>query len=329
MKAKKLIVAFILVAAIVASVLTGCVEPGGDVTVGLPDGAPALAFAELIAEQPEIAANYNVKYDVVTTDGSTEAATVVGTKIANGDYQMAVLPTNVAANLYKKGAQIKILTVNTWGNLYMVSKSGAVASLSELKGKIVYNISQNGVPNVVFRNLLNKANIEWDDESEEAIADKVVIKYMAASAMIPALKNGTVVEYGILGEPAVSRANANAGTETVFDFQTAWAEAYGGSVGYPQASLVVRSDFYADNGAFVDALVAKLATNEEYLKTQGNVDKVIEKVAEIAPATSLSGLKVATVSRCAVRVQKVSECKEAVKTFLKAFNIEVDDAFFA
>lgn len=328
MKTKKLLVAFLLVAAIVACILTGCVQPGGDVTVGLPDGAPALAFAELIAEQPEIAANYNLKYDVVTTDGSTEAATVVGTKIVNGDYQMAVLPTNVAANLYKKGAPIKILTVNTWGNLYMVSKSGTVASLSELKGKIVYNISQNGVPNVVFRNLLNKANIEWDDNSEEAIADKVVIKYMAASAMIPALKQGRI-EYGILGEPAVTRANANAGTSTVFDFQTAWAEAYGGNVGYPQASLVVRSDFYADNGAFVDTLIDKLATNEEYLKAQDNVDKVIEKVAEIAPATSLSGLKVATVSRCAVRVQKVSECKEAVKTFLAAFNIEVDDGFFA
>lgn len=328
MKTKKLLVAFLLVAAWVMSVLTGCAEPGGDVTVGLPDGAPALAFAELIAERSQITANYNVKYDVLTADGSTEAATVVGTKIVNGDYQMAVLPTNVAANLYKKGAPIKILTVNTWGNLYMVSKSGTVGSLSELKGKIVYNISRNGVPNVVFTNLLNKANIEWDDNSEEAQADKVVIKYMAASAMIPALKLGSV-EYGILGEPAASRANAGAMTSTVFDFQIAWAEAYGGSVGYPQASLVVRSDFYADNGAFVDALVARLATNEEYLRTQDNVDKVVEKVSEIAPATSLSGLKVATVSRCAVRVRNVSECKEAVNTFLAAFGIEVDGGFFA
>lgn len=328
MKTKKLIIAFLLVAVIVASVLTGCVKPGGEVTVGLPDGAPALAFAELIAEQPEIAANYNMNYDVVTSDGSTEAATVVGGKIVNGDYQMAVLPTNVAANLYKKGAPIKIVTVNTWGNLYMVSKSGTVGSLSELKGKIVYNISQNGVPNVVFTNLLNAANIAWTDESEEAQADKVVIKYMAATAMIPALKQGRV-EYGILGEPAVSRANANAGTDTVFDFQTAWAGVYGGSVGYPQASLVVRSDFYKDNGAFVDALVAKLATNEDYLKTQENVDKVIAKVTELAPATSLSGLKVGMVSRCAVRVQRVSECKASVENFLAAFGLQVDDGFYA
>ncbi len=327
MKTKKLVIAFLLVAAIVACVLTGCVTPGGEVTVGLPDGAPALAFAELISEQPEIAANYSVKYDVATSDGSTEAATVVGAKILNGDYQMAVLPTNVAANLYKKGAPLKIVTVNTWGNLYMVSKSGTVSSLSELKGKIVYNISQNGVPNVVFTHLLNAAGIAWADDVEEAQADKVVIKYMAATAMIPALKQNTI-EYGILGEPAVSRANQNAGTETVFDFQTAWAGVYGG-VGYPQASLVVRSDFYKDNGAFVDALVAKLATNEDYLKTQENVDKVVAKVSELAPSTSLAGLKVGMVSNCAVRVRKVSECKDEVKTFLAAFGLQVDDGFYA
>lgn len=327
MKTKKLLAAIILTAVMIAAMLSGCAKPGGDVTVGLPDGAPALAFAEILAEQPTVAENYNLKCEVKTADGTTEAATVVGAKVINGEYRMAVLPTNVAAKLYKENTPIKIATVNTWGNLYMVSKNGTVGSLNDLKGKIVYNISQTGVPNVVFTNLLNRANIEWTDESDVAVADKVVIKYMAAQAMIGALKTG-VAEYGILGEPAASRANAKAGTATVLDLQAKWAEAFGGNSGYPQASLVVRNDFYEKNADFVDALIRKLETNETYLASQENVDKVVAKVEELAPSTSLSGLKVAMVSRCAVRSVKASECKDAVKSFLAAFGITVDDGFF-
>lgn len=328
MKLKKILAAVAAVA-ITVLMLTGCADPEKTtVKVGLPDGAPALAFAEIIAEQPEISDNLDLSCEVVTSDGSTEAPSVVGAKLVSGDYQMAVLPTNVAANLYKKGTKLKVLTVNTWGNLYMVSKSAPVTSLEQLKGEIVYNISQSGVPNVVFTNLLNRANIEWTDTSDEAVAGKVVIKYMAATAMIPALKQDRV-KYGILGEPAATRANANAGTSTVLDLQAEWARAYGGEGGYSQAALVVRADFLEKNGEIVAAIAEKLSTNAAYLANQENLDKAVAKVTELAPATSLAGLKVATVERCAVRSVKASDCKDAVKTFLSAFGITVDDEFFA
>lgn len=328
MKLKKILAA-VAAAAVTVLMLSACADPEKTaVTVGLPDGAPALAFAEIIAEQPVISENLDLKCEVVTSDGSTEAPSIVGAKLVSGDYQMAVLPTNVAANLYNKGTKIKAVTVNTWGNLYMVSKSAPLSSLNDLKGEIVYNISQSGVPNVVFTNLLNRANIEWTDTADEAVEGKVVIKYMAATAMIPALKQGKV-KYGILGEPAATRANANAGTSTVLDLQSAWADAYGGDGGYPQAALVARADFLEKNGELVAAIAEKLASNAAYLANQDNLDKAVAKVAELAPATSLASLKVATVERCAVRAVKAADCKDAVKTFLSAFGIAVDDAFFA
>lgn len=39
----------------------------------------------------------------------------------NGQVDFIATPTNVAANLYNKGAEIQLLNVSIWGILYMVS----------------------------------------------------------------------------------------------------------------------------------------------------------------------------------------------------------------
>jgi NitT/TauT family transport system substrate-binding protein len=54
--------------------------------------------------------------------------------ILNGDIDFIALPTNVAANLYNKGVDIKLLNVSIWGILGMISRDPNLKSLKDFKG---------------------------------------------------------------------------------------------------------------------------------------------------------------------------------------------------
>lgn len=74
-------------------------------TVYAPDGAPALCVASLIGND----------FDVKVVPASQ-----IGAAITQEKADFAILPTNLAANLYNKGAMIKILGITSFGNLYIV-----------------------------------------------------------------------------------------------------------------------------------------------------------------------------------------------------------------
>ena len=61
-------------------------------------------------------------------------------KIANGDVDIAALPTNAAAALYAKtNGKIQVLAVNTLGVLYMLENGDSIQSVADLKGKTIYS----------------------------------------------------------------------------------------------------------------------------------------------------------------------------------------------
>ena len=77
------------------------------------------------SDNGETANKYNISLD---TD-----ATVVGPKLMQGEYDIAAIPTNLAASLYQKSqGKVKVIAVNTLGVLYIVTKDGAVDSVDDL-----------------------------------------------------------------------------------------------------------------------------------------------------------------------------------------------------
>lgn len=74
-----------------------------------PDGAPALALAQMLHE----------KY--ADTQITVVAANLIGSKVADAD--IIVLPSTAAATQYNKGAKIAMLGVCTQGNLYMLKRA--------------------------------------------------------------------------------------------------------------------------------------------------------------------------------------------------------------
>ena len=139
---------------------SGGAGPLEEVTVYMPDGAPAMALAEMMANDE---ADDEVVYKVV--DPSLIASTVTNTDMSkNAD--MCVLPLTAASKVLGKGADYKMVGVVTHGNLFLISKDGEVVTadnMSVLKGKTIGVLKINEVPGLTLKVVLNKFGLEYEE----------------------------------------------------------------------------------------------------------------------------------------------------------------------
>ena len=255
---------FLLIMCVVTALFAASCEklPDYKYTLMAPDGAPAVALAEIFKEGKV----GGVKIDAQIVSGADE----ITASVANGTADMAIMPVNLAARTYNGGVNVKFVSVNVSGCLYMVGKT-AITSVSDLVGKVVYNIGRGGTPDITLKYILRGNNIEFE-ESETAVEGKVALKYVAAaSELVPLLKTGKA-EYGIMGEPAVTNCNEKAGTQTVLDIQAEWKKLTGED--YTQAGLVVAGKV-ADDENFMQALIEVLENSETWCKDNAAVLKEI------------------------------------------------------
>lgn len=283
------------------------------VNVVVPDGSPAIAIAKLVSEKPTFA-GYDIKYSIV------EGATQISAAILNNTANIAIAPLNLGATMYNKGMGVKLVTTNVQGSLYMVGKNmpaGATTAekLASLKGKVVYNIGQGATPDLTFKYILDHFGIGYV-EGDTAAEGVVTLNYVnTGSELIPLLKQGKA-EYGIMGEPAVTKANANAGTSIVFNIQELWQEATGSATaGFPQAGVFVKESLLtSEHAAFIEWFVTKLQENDEW--APANPDTVSSALTS-AGSTSLAGLTSDTITACNLDTVKAVDAKAAVNTYLK------------
>lgn len=310
---KKTFVALLIVA-IIASVFAfaGCEDhKDKGYTLVAPDGAPALAIADLNSTIDTDNNSYKIKKSVV-------ASTMIGTEALKSD--LAIVPANLAAKMCNAGNDIRLLAVVTNGNLYLMSSiESETVSLNDLVGKMVYSIGQGSVPDMIFQSLLKQSDIKYA-QGESAVDGQVTIKYCAdgsevISNMALAKKNGTLV-YGMLAEPAVTMAKGKGFVE-VFDIQKLWKDNTDSEYnGYAQAVLIAKSSVCEDKN-FVAKLLEALKNNAESVKQ--NPQKAVENIKAIYPQTSLqSTMTKEVIARCNIDTVAMPEGKAYYEQMLNA-----------
>ena len=299
-----------------AAGFVGCkdkVEEDGGYTMVAPDGAPALAAVNLIDEIDKNGSFGKLgKVEIVQSSAISTAA-------LNADF--AIVPANLAANLYNKGQDIKLLATVTQGNLYVLGVNSEVKTLSDLVGKRVFSIGQGSVPDFIFRTLLKNEGIVYE-QGEKAEDGKVVITYVAdgsgvMSRLVDAKKSGEEA-VGVIAEPAASKAFANAGATELFDLQQLWKD-YTGSetAGYPQAVLIAKADVCENDPGFVEELLTEMQKNGDFIVE--NSDRVSEILVKAYPQTSLNtAMSSTTLERCNCKLVRISDAKNDYVAMLNA-----------
>ncbi|MEG2413960.1 MAG: hypothetical protein RSB61_04840 [Clostridia bacterium] len=258
---KKKIALILLLSIALIFVFAGCKSPETTekFTFVAPDGAPALAVNSMLGEKTF--ANVNVKTSIVPTSQISSQAV---------QSDIAILPSNLAVKLANSGKDIKILSIITSGNLYILSSlQPETDDIAQLKGKKIISIGRGGAPDLIFQKILKDNKID-SQESETEIDGKVALSYSSdPSGIIPLLakakKDGKMM-YGILAEPAVATALSK-GLFQAFDLQELWQKNnQNEQKGFAQAVLVASGKVCL-NKALVSALLSNIENSVEIALT--------------------------------------------------------------
>ena len=146
-----------------------------DVNVYMPDGAPALALAGMMATDTQ---DDGVNYRVVD-------AKLIASKVTNQDgaknADLCVMPITAASKLLGGGAKYTMLGAVTHGNLYLLAKEGAYTqeNLASLVGKKVGVLQINEVPGLTFKAVLSKHGIAWQELTNDGTMDETKVNLVA------------------------------------------------------------------------------------------------------------------------------------------------------
>ncbi|MGN0542583.1 MAG: ABC transporter substrate-binding protein [Acutalibacteraceae bacterium] len=159
--------------------------------------------------------------------------------IVKGEVDIAALPVNLAANLYKKtNGGIQILAVNTLGVLHIVSKGGAVKSLADLKGKTVYSTGQGSTPEYILNYVLSKNGIDPEKD--------VDIQYKTAHNELATLAVEGKADICVLPEPFATKViTKNTEYKKTVDLTAEWDKVCDAKLA--QGCVVARTEYIKQN----------------------------------------------------------------------------------
>ena len=186
------------------------------------------------------------------------APTEVTAGIINGSYDIAAVPTNLAATLYQKTqGGVQLLACNTMGVLYLLENGDTVNSLADLRGKTIYATGQGATPEYILRYLLTENGIDPDQD--------VTIEYYAEHAELATLMTEGSVTLGMLPEPNVTVVcSGNSDVRVALNLTEEW-EKVGGDSALIMGCVVVNTAFAAEHPEAVEAFLAEYEASIAYV----------------------------------------------------------------
>ncbi len=134
--------------------LTGCrIETAKEITIGIPDGPSVISMMRLI-DQPPVIDGRKVKIIVQPEPQQIQSMMV------RNQLDFAMLPTVMAANLYNKGVDYRVLAIPVWGTLYVMTNDESIHDTSDLNNMSIHIFGQGTTADVLFRHFMQSKQLE-------------------------------------------------------------------------------------------------------------------------------------------------------------------------
>lgn len=235
-------------------------------------------------------------------------------KLLKGEVDIGILPPNAAAKVYTKnnGAIIMGAIVGN-GMLQLITEDTSVNAITDLKGKTVYVAAQGSTPDYMIRYLADKAGVEVNTSSPNALTLDFSIP---AAELAAALISGKIA-YAFVPEPFATVAQINKpSVRRAFDVQKLYAFYSGNTQAYPMTVVVVRKAFAEAYPEFVSLFL------EQYKKSIDKVNADPANAGVLVEKYSL-GLKAPIVAKAVPSASFVytdgKESREQVEALLSIF----------
>ena len=270
-----------------------------EMKIYLLNGTTALGASKLIVDAKNGSDSMNYKIETFAKPDAITGA------IISGECAIAALPTNAAANLYKKSAgKVQLLAVNTLGVLYLLSNGENVTDFNSLKGKTVYLPGSGSNPEFITAALLGAGGV-----LEDVTLDTTT--YTDPDALATAVTAGQV-SLAVLPEPKVTVVTSgNADVKVAMNFSEEWEKIYGENT-IAQGCLVVNAEFAKAHPAEVSKFLDDYKASVEYIASA--TDEAINTIVE-AGILPKAGVAKKALPNCNICFIEGKAMKDAISVF--------------
>ncbi len=210
--------------------------------------------------------------------------------VLNKEVQFTAVPTNVAAILYNKGVDIKLLNVSVWGILGMITRDKTLKTLKDFKGKEIAMPFRADMPDIVFEQIVKAQGMDLKKDFK--------LQYFGSPIDAMQMLIMRRVDHALLAEPAISMALRKTKSFPLnliapdlyrsADLQEEWGETFKVEAKIPQAGMAFLGK--ADEN---EQLIKRF--NEEYEKSlkwyKANPKKAAELTVETLDMLGAEGLE--------------------------------------
>ena len=230
-----------------------------------------------------------------------------------GGADFIAVPTNVAANLYNKGVELKLLNVSVWGILNMLTRDKTKKTLKDFVGCEIAMPFRADMPDIVFEEIVKKQGLD----------PKKDFKLRYLSSPIDAMQMLILrrVDHALLAEPATSIALRKTGSFPLKiiapdlyrgpDLQEEWGETFKVESKIPEAGIAVIGDM-------INNVHVIKRFNEEYAKSlawyKANPKEAGEMMVKTIPMLDAEGVA-DSIAHTQLDVVSAKEAKKDLEFF--------------
>lgn len=268
------------------------------INIIFPDGMPAVAISKFVSE--------NTIIDKVKIESNIQKTTdALVAEVLKGEADMAIVPSNLALQAYKKGLDYKVVATIGWGSLYLISTED-IKDIKDIKGNEVYNTGKGLTPDIVCREILNNKGIEESDVDYTYVS--------AASELAPVIISGKA-KFAVVPEPILTTVmDKNPNIKVILELNKEWTDINNVDKGYPQSTLIINESFYNENKKVANKLLEEI---------EGSINWANENQSKVGEICKTIGITIdkniveRALERANLKFYNIEDTKDEYKIYFK------------
>ena len=291
---------FYLLLIISVVVLNACSKRNPDVIViAMPEGPATVSFIKMIEDRPLI--NGKPVNFIIKQEPSMLQAMMV-----QNQADFVVLPTNMAANLYNKKVDFRVMAIPVWGTLYLLTNTES-DELSNLSNDEIHVFGRGTTADILLQDFLRSHNMK---------NARINYSFNSNHELALALINGKI-RHAVVSEPLASQllpANGNLRILTAITVKDKNNPDQNNI--FVQTSLVVNKKFADKNPETIRQLA--VAYNESCMFTTQFPDSAAALLYKHGFFAE-NKFDAAAILRCNILYRKASEVANQIGQYLEIF----------
>lgn len=276
-------------------------KQGDTITIATLKGPSAMGMIKFI-DSISTANGSNIKIEVLNEPIQ------VRKMIIEGSADFAILPTTMAAIIYNKGIDYKLVAIPVWGTLYLFGNDISITKWEDLRGKKINVMAKGMTPDVLFRYLLMQNGLDPNNDVSLDYSFPTHIDLANAVAAGQAT-------LGVISEPLVSLVmQKNTSVAPIFDLNDEWKKLQSSPIA--QTALMVSNGFCTNNPEIIEYVTNSYKYSSQWVNQHPDSAALLMVKHKILPNYEVA---YNAIPRSNLLFVNAREVKAGINSYLRVF----------